>query len=126
MALSSSTSVQGHRANFLLSFPLYMESHHFFTILILTKTIECKLEREQRCKTSRNSDNAPKHLRPTVNRVDPGLKDCEKQSGQYLVLICDESLTCHCLNSNLGHFGDSATNYPCSCGESCLRHGRQR
>jgi hypothetical protein len=29
----------------------------------------------------------------------------EKSSGQYLGLICDESLTCRGLNSNLGHFG---------------------
>jgi hypothetical protein len=37
----------------------------------------------------------------------------EKPSGQYLSLICDESLTCHGLNSNPGHFGDSATIYLC-------------
>jgi hypothetical protein len=29
----------------------------------------------------------------------------EKSSGQYLGLICDESLTCRDLNLNLGHFG---------------------
>jgi hypothetical protein len=28
----------------------------------------------------------------------------EKPSGQYLALICDESLTCHGLNLNLGYF----------------------
>jgi hypothetical protein len=28
----------------------------------------------------------------------------EKLSGHYLGLICDESLTCHDLNLNLGHF----------------------
>jgi hypothetical protein len=39
--------------------------------------------------------------------------EIEKPSGQYLGLICDESLTCHGLNSNLGHFGDSATIYLC-------------
>jgi hypothetical protein len=33
--------------------------------------------------------------------------EIEKQSGQYLGLICDESLTCRCLNSNPGHFCDS-------------------
>jgi hypothetical protein len=32
-------------------------------------------------------------------------KQCEKPSGQYLGLICDESLTCQGLNSNSGHFG---------------------
>jgi hypothetical protein len=31
-------------------------------------------------------------------------KGVEKLSGQYLFLICDESLTCRILNSNLGHF----------------------
>jgi hypothetical protein len=46
--------------------------------------------------------------------------EIEKPSGQCLGLICDESLTCHGLISNLGHFGDSATLYPCSCGESRL------
>jgi hypothetical protein len=45
--------------------------------------------------------------------------EIEKPSGQYLGLICDESLTCHGLNLNPGHFGDSTTIYPCSCGESC-------
>jgi hypothetical protein len=30
--------------------------------------------------------------------------EIEKARGQYLVLICDESLTCHGLNSNPGHF----------------------
>jgi hypothetical protein len=43
----------------------------------------------------------------------------EKPSGQYLSLICDESLTCRGLNSNPGHSRGS-TYYPCSCGESCL------
>jgi hypothetical protein len=33
----------------------------------------------------------------------------EKPSGQYIGLICDESLTCHGLNSNLRHFGGSTT-----------------
>jgi hypothetical protein len=31
--------------------------------------------------------------------------EIEKPSGQYLGLICDESLTCLGLNLNLGHFG---------------------
>jgi hypothetical protein len=31
--------------------------------------------------------------------------ETEKLSGQYLGFICDESLTCPVLNSNLGHFG---------------------
>jgi hypothetical protein len=43
----------------------------------------------------------------------------EKPSGQHLDLICDESLTCWGLNSNLGHF-DSFTFILISCGESCL------
>jgi hypothetical protein len=30
--------------------------------------------------------------------------EIEKLSGQYLGLICDESLTCRGLNSNSGHF----------------------
>jgi hypothetical protein len=34
-------------------------------------------------------------------------------------LICDESLTCQCLNLNLGYFG-SFTFILVSCGESCL------
>jgi hypothetical protein len=38
--------------------------------------------------------------------------EIEKPSGQYLGLICDESLTCRGLNSNLGHFG-SFTFIPC-------------
>jgi hypothetical protein len=39
----------------------------------------------------------------TKARVSP----CKpkKPSDQYLGLICDESLTCRGLNSNLGHFG---------------------
>jgi hypothetical protein len=43
----------------------------------------------------------------------------EKPSGQYLGLICDESLTCRGLNSKLGHFG-SFTFILVSCGESRL------
>jgi hypothetical protein len=31
-------------------------------------------------------------------------KSVEKPNGQYLGLICDESLTCQGLNLNLGHF----------------------
>jgi hypothetical protein len=31
--------------------------------------------------------------------------EAEKPTGQYLGLICDESLRCRDLNSNLGHFG---------------------
>jgi hypothetical protein len=43
-------------------------------------------------------------------RKEKGLHDeiyfgSEKPSDQYLGLICDESLTCRCLNSNPGHFG---------------------
>jgi hypothetical protein len=37
-------------------------------------------------------------------------REIEKPSGQYLGLICDESLTCHGLNSNPGGFGGSDTN----------------
>jgi hypothetical protein len=33
----------------------------------------------------------------------------EKPSGQFIGLICDESLTYRGLNSNLGHFGGSTT-----------------
>jgi hypothetical protein len=45
----------------------------------------------------------------------------EKPSGQYIGLICDESLTCRGLNLNSGHFsGFTFTIYLCSCGESCL------
>jgi hypothetical protein len=45
--------------------------------------------------------------------------EVEKQRGQYLDLICDESLTCHGLNSNLGHFCGFIFIFV-SCGESCL------
>jgi hypothetical protein len=45
--------------------------------------------------------------------------DVEKSSGQYLGLICDESLTCRGLNSNLRHF-DSFTFILILCGESRL------
>jgi hypothetical protein len=40
MALSTSTSVQGHQVKVLLSpiDPLSMESYHFFAIFILAKT----------------------------------------------------------------------------------------
>jgi hypothetical protein len=37
-----------------------------------------------------------------VSEVGKG--DGEKPSGQYLGLICEESLTCRSLNRNLGHF----------------------
>jgi hypothetical protein len=47
------------------------------------------------------------------------MTDSEKPSGWYLGLICDESLTCHGLNSNLGHFGYFSFIFV-SCGESCL------
>jgi hypothetical protein len=43
----------------------------------------------------------------------------EKSRCQFLSLICDESLTCRCLNLNLGHF-DLFYLYLCLCGESCL------
>jgi hypothetical protein len=42
-----------------------------------------------------------------VNELIKG--EIEKPSGQYLGLICDESLTCHGLNSNPGHFSGSTT-----------------
>jgi hypothetical protein len=45
--------------------------------------------------------------------------EIEKPSGQYLGLICDESMTSYGLNSNLGHF-DCFTFMFVSCGESCL------
>jgi hypothetical protein len=45
--------------------------------------------------------------------------EIEKPSGQYLGLICDESLTCRCLNLNTGHFG-SFTFILVLCGESCF------
>jgi hypothetical protein len=77
MALSPSASVQGNRVEVLLSSidSLSMEPLHFFTIFILAKQQKCMLEREQWCKISRNDENSPKHLRPTVSRVDLGLKD---------------------------------------------------
>jgi hypothetical protein len=43
----------------------------------------------------------------------------EKPSDQYFGFICDESLTCHGLNSNLRCF-DSFTFIFVSCEESCL------
>jgi hypothetical protein len=43
----------------------------------------------------------------------------EKPSGQYLGSMCDESLTCHGLNSNLKSFGGFTFIFV-SCGESCL------
>jgi hypothetical protein len=43
----------------------------------------------------------------------------EKPSGQYLDLICDKSLICRGLNSNLRHFG-SFTFISVSFGELCL------
>jgi hypothetical protein len=47
------------------------------------------------------------------------LNNLEKPSVQYLGLICDESLICQGLNSNLGHF-DSFTFIFVSFEESCL------
>jgi hypothetical protein len=44
---------------------------------------------------------------------------CERPSGEYLGLICDELLTCWGLNSNTGHFG-SFNFILVSCGESQL------
>jgi hypothetical protein len=46
-------------------------------------------------------------------------EEFEKPSGQYLGLICDESLTCRGLNSNPRYFG-SFTFISISFGESCL------
>jgi hypothetical protein len=46
--------------------------------------------------------------------------DIEKLSGQYLGLICDESLTCWGLNSNLRNFDGSTTFTFVLCGESHL------
>jgi hypothetical protein len=43
----------------------------------------------------------------------------EKPSGQYLGLICDESLTCRGLNSNPRHFGCFTCIFVLF-GESCL------
>jgi hypothetical protein len=45
MALSTSASIQGHQVEVLLHpvDPLSMESHHFFTIFILTKTTEMQV-----------------------------------------------------------------------------------
>jgi hypothetical protein len=45
--------------------------------------------------------------------------EVDKPSGQYLGLICDESLTCRGLNLNLVHFG-SFTFILVLCEESCL------
>jgi hypothetical protein len=80
MPLSPSASVQSHRVDVLLSpiETLSIDSHHFFTIFILTKTTEMQVRERitaQNIKTSRNGENSPKHLWPTVSRVDPGLKD---------------------------------------------------
>jgi hypothetical protein len=52
-----------------------------------------------------------------VNELIKG--EIEKPSGQYLGLIYDESLTCHGLNLNLGHFGGFTFIFVL-CGESCL------
>jgi hypothetical protein len=77
MALSTSTSVQGHRVKVFLS-PIDL-SPWSLTIsspyLLWQKQQKCRLEREQRCKTSRNCDNSPKQLWSTVIGVDSGLKD---------------------------------------------------
>jgi hypothetical protein len=45
MALSPFASIQGHRVEILLSpiDPLSMESHHFFAIFFLEKTIEMQV-----------------------------------------------------------------------------------
>jgi hypothetical protein len=43
--------------------------------LFWKKQQKYRLESEQWCKPLRNSDNSPKHLWLTVNRVDLGLKD---------------------------------------------------
>jgi hypothetical protein len=51
--------------------------------------------------------------------VPKALSSSEKSSGQCLGLICDESLTCRGLNSNLGYFC-RFTFILVSCGESCL------
>jgi hypothetical protein len=53
-----------------------------------------------------------------VNRLIKG--EIEKSSGQYIGLICDESLTCYVLNLNSGHFGGFTTFIIVSCGESHL------
>jgi hypothetical protein len=45
--------------------------------------------------------------------------EIEKPSGQYLFLICDESLTYRGLNSNLRHFGSLTFTFV-SCEESHL------
>jgi hypothetical protein len=45
--------------------------------------------------------------------------EIEKTSCQYLDLICDESLTCRCLNLNSGHF-DGFIFILVSCEESPL------
>jgi hypothetical protein len=45
--------------------------------------------------------------------------EIEKPSGQYLGLICDESLISRDLNSNLGH-SNGSTILSCLCGESWL------
>jgi hypothetical protein len=45
--------------------------------------------------------------------------EIEKPSGQYLGLICDESLASRGLNLNLGH-SNGSTILSSSCGESCL------
>jgi hypothetical protein len=44
----------------------------------------------------------------------------EKLSDQCIGLICDESLICHGLNSNLGHFSCFNFTFVSLCGESHL------
>jgi hypothetical protein len=42
--------------------------------------------------------------REVASTLEAAHAAAEKASGQFLVLICEESLTCNCLNLNLGHF----------------------
>jgi hypothetical protein len=66
-------SVQGHRVDVCLSpiDPLSMESHYFLAIFILVKQQKSRLEKEQRCKTSRNGDNSPKYPWSPERRRQP-------------------------------------------------------
>jgi hypothetical protein len=47
--------------------------------------------------------------------------EIEKPNDQYLGLICDDLLTCRCLNLNMGHFGGCTFTFIfIKCEESCL------
>jgi hypothetical protein len=59
MALSPSVSVQGHRAEVLLSpiDPISMESHHVFAIFILVKTTKMQVRERTTVQNIKNGEN---------------------------------------------------------------------